>query len=54
MKYFLLFLLSLVVLFVGLMIVSSAILNGFPKEHWLRKFWERHIVTSEDLDPPTE
>ena len=54
MKYILLGLLSCFILFVVFMIVSAGILNSFPKEHWLRKIWERHVVSSEDLDPPTE
>lgn len=54
MKYFLLGLLSMGLLFIMFMILSIAILRGFPQDHWLRKFWEKHIMTSEDLDPPTE
>lgn len=42
------------VIFVMFMMLTSAILTGFPKDHFLRKFWEKHLISSEDLDPPTE
>lgn len=54
MKLLILTLLSMMVVFVLFVFTTTIILSKFPKDHWMRVFWEKHIATSEDIDPPTE
>jgi hypothetical protein len=47
--FVILFLISFVT-FVVFMLINSSILTYFPKGHFLRVWWEKHICTTKDLE----
>ena len=38
------------VTFVVFMLINRSILTHFPKDHFLRVWWEKHICTTKDLE----
>lgn len=49
-KVFIFLLLISFVTFVVFMLLNRSILNHFPKDHFLRVWWEKHICTTKDLE----
>jgi hypothetical protein len=50
-KVFVFLLLISFITFVVFMLLNRSILTYFPKDHFLRVWWEKHICTTDDLEP---